>query len=773
MVDRRLEGRYKFFKGLIIAVFAILGLRLAALQLLEAPVYKTKAEQNQFRFLPIRAPRGDIVDRNGKVLAGSKIVNTISLVRQQGEVEELEQTIKNLEALLSDTYPEINAAYIKKLLVEHKGRPYEPVVIKRDVSMEVVSRLEERRQELPGVVIGKEIVRFYPEGSLAGHILGYVGEISSAELEKMRGEKYKLGDLVGKFGLEAQYEKHLRGQNGFQQVEVDVRGRPISRKDLVTVPPEKGNRLVLTLDYELQKTLETSMDKTLAKLRKDGYPTKAGAAVLLDVRTGAVLAMASRPGFDPNRLVPPVSVAAVKEYLNPPPDEEPTMVNRAISSRYPPGSTFKPITGMAALESGRVTLDDLVTCKGSYWLSPFTGCWKAHGTVDFMRAMAGSCNVYFIEAGRRAGAEMMAKVAHEFGLDEPTGIDIPGEVTGILSSPARKRARYGPIREKWYREERARLEKKYERLLARTESPAERERVLARKREEEQELRAEYRRKGWNVDWHSFETFNMAIGQGANEFTPLALANYVATLANGGKRMRPYLVQRIEDCKGRVIARFGPRVVHRVDISRETMETVRKAMAGVTAPGGTGSWLFYNFPVKVGAKTGTAQAGRGEDKDLYHGVFIAFAPVEDPEIAFAGIIEYGYHGSESAGPIAKDVFAEYFGLNKDKKEAAGQGDPGREAAGEEGAGENPPSSPPDQNQPPGGNQPSPGPSEPLPEDGEAPAASGTPGENQPAPDTNEPGGAQSGGAVLNGEQSPASDGAADASGSESTPAEGV
>ncbi len=731
MVDRRLEGKYRFFRGLIIAVFAVLGLRLAALQLLEAPVYRTKAELNQFRFLPIRAPRGDIVDRNGKVLAGSKIVNTVSLVRQQSDSRELEQTISSLAAVLSDTYPEIDAAYIRKLLAEHKGRPYEPVVIKRDIPMEVVSRLEERRAELPGVVIGKEIVRFYPEGALASHVLGYVGEISASELERLREEKYKLGDLIGKFGLEARYEKYLRGQDGFQQVEVDVRGRPIPHKDLITVPPKQGNRLVLTIDYDLQKTLEASMDRVLAELRKKGHPAKAGAAVVLDVRSGAVLAMASRPGFDPNRLVPPVSVSAVREYLNPPPGEEPTMVNRAISSRYPPGSTFKPITGMAALEAGKISLQELVTCKGSYWLKPFTGCWQVHGPVNFFRAMAVSCNVFFIEAGRRAGAEMMARVAREFGLDAPTGIDLPGEVAGNLPSPAKKRAENWPKRERWYREEQAKLEEKYQGLLAGAETSAERERILARKRDEERQLRDLYQMKGFYVNWQPFETFNMAIGQGESEFTPLELASYVAALANDGKRMRPYLVQRIEDRQGRVVARFGPHVVHRVSVSRQTMETVREAMTRVTAPGGTASWLFSDFPVKVAAKTGTAQSGRKlGGRELYHGVFVAFAPAEEPEIAFAGVIEYGYHGSESAGIVAKDVFTEYFGL---KEQEAGAGEE-REAA--------PPavqprrSAPPAYQAAPGERTPAPPPAggEPFPGPGEPP-----PAEQQPSGSGEQPG----------------------------------
>lgn len=668
-MERQLEGKYKFFKGIIIAIFLILGLRLATLQLLEAPVYKTKAELNQFRFLPIRAPRGEIVDRNGRILVGSKIVNIISLVRQETADQDLKETVRRLASLLQDVYPEIDVAYIEEQLAKQRVRPYEPVVIKRDVSMEVVSRLEERRRELPGVVIRKEIVRFYPWDSLASHVLGYVGEISSEELEKLGEENYKLGDLIGRFGLEAQYEKYLRGQDGFQQVEVDVTGRPISHKELIAISPRQGHRLVLTLDYDLQKVLEESMDQVLTDVQKKYVDVQAGAAVVLDVRTGAVLAMASRPDFDPNELVPPVAKSTVQKYITPPSQVESPMVNRVISSRYPPGSTFKPITGMAALESGRVTPEDRVTCKGSYWLDPFTKCWKVHGAVDFFRAMAGSCNVFFIEAGRRAGAEMIAKIAREFGLETPTGVDLPGEVSGLLSSPSKKRAENTPKWEQWYSKELAELEKRYSSELTQVESLEERQRILARKRDDEWRLRDLYQANYRSyVNWRPYETFNMSIGQGSNEFTPIELANCVAALANGGKRMRPFLVQRIEDHQGRVVTHFGPKVVHRVKVSERTMATVWDAMIKVTEPGGTASWLFHNFPVKVAAKTGTAESGRG--KEQYHGLFVAFAPAEKPEIAFAGIIEYGYHGSESAGLVAKEVFTQYFGLNKDDKQQA-------------------------------------------------------------------------------------------------------
>lgn len=651
-----MKKKYKFFQWLTAAIFCILILRLATLQLLDASVYQTQAEQNQFRLLPIHAPRGDIIDSSGKVLATNKVVNTVSLVRQQTDEKTLEQTIKTLAELLNDIYPEIDSKYIKHVMDEHKDRLYEPVVIKRDIPIEVIARIEERRQDLPGVIIDKEMVRYYPEGALASHVVGHIGEVGEEELKE--DETYKQGDLIGRFGLEAQYEEYLRGKNGFRQVEVDANGRPIPNKNLKRVEPEQGNNLVLTLDYDLQKALEESMDKSLNKLKKS-----AGAAVVIDVKTGAILAMVSRPGFDPNNLVPPVSTKAVQEYLNPGAGKKSVMQNRAISSKYPPGSTFKPVTALAALESGKVKPSDTFYCSG-VWSETNTRCTSAHGRVDLLRGMAKSCNIYFIEAGRRAGIDMLSKYIHEVGLDEKTGVDLPGEVSGSTSNPEKKKATQLPVLDKWYKNKQDEIEKKYERLLKEAKTEQERNDLLLRKKDEERVLKNEYQIKyNYDVKWRPHDTYIMSFGQGANEFTPIGLANYTAAIANGGKVMRPYLVQRIESPEGKVISEFKPHTLHQIDASAENLAMVREGMKKVAESGGTAYSVFSDFPIKVAAKTGTAESGWA--KDVYHGVFIAFAPADNPEIAFAGIIEEGHHGSTSAGPIAKEVFKEYFGLNKE------------------------------------------------------------------------------------------------------------
>jgi penicillin-binding protein 2 len=671
MVDRKLEAKQKFFRWLTIALFGVIVIRLITLQLWESSVYSAKASQNQFRFLPIRAPRGDIVDSKGVLMASNKIVNTISINPQQIDPAELDRGIDNLAALLHDTYPEIDAAFIEKLIADHDDRSFQPVVVKRDVSMDLVERLEERRRDLPGVQIGKEIVRSYPGGPAASHLLGYIGEISSKELEQRKDDDYKAGDLIGKFGLEVQYESYLRGLDGFQRVEVDVHGRQVQNANLVIIPPQQGDRLVLTVDSELQQVMEESMDTTLARLQSEGLAGKAGAAVAIDVKTGAVLAMTSRPNFDPNSLVPPVDNATVRKYLNPPAGTPPPMINRAIGSRYAPGSTFKPITAMAALISGNVKLSDTVNCTGRYWISPNPGCWDVHGTTNFFKAMAVSCDVYFYEAGRKAGAALMARVAQEFGLDQPTGIDLPGEVTGNVPSPDKQRVERDRYWCKWYEEQQAELDKKYEALLEEAATDQQRDTVAAQRKAAQSTLDEKFRiNYNFETTWQPFATFFMAIGQYENDYTPIGLANYIAQLANNGQRMRPYLVQRIEDRSGEAVAQFGPEMVHNADIDSQVLATVKQAMAGATDPGGTASGLFYNYPVKVAAKTGTAETGGSQN----NGLFVAFAPADNPTIAFAGIVEDAVHGSDSAGMVAKAVLDQYFGLNKPAESQLGIGD---------------------------------------------------------------------------------------------------
>jgi penicillin-binding protein 2 len=343
------------------------------------------------------------------------------------------------------------------------------------------------------------------------------------------------------------------------------------------------------------------------------------------------------------------------------------MIDRVISSRYAPGSTFKPITGMAALASGNIDLNFTVDCTGHYWLPPYNACWEVDGITNFFKAVKRSCDIYFYEAGRRAGIELMDQVAHEFGLDQPTGIDLPGEVTGDMPSPEKQKTTMDLYWRKWYQDHETALTNKYAALLAAATTAQQKSDLLAQQATAQRSLDEDYQIKyDFATNWQQYETFNTAIGQGDDNFTPIELVNYIAQLANGGQRMRPYLVQEIDDPSGKLVARFGPQIVHNASVATasnaigsfdQIMYSVRQAMAGGTDPDGTSGLLFLNYPVKVAAKTGSAETGTA-----VNGFFVAFAPVDNPQIAFAGVIETAHHGSDSIGYVGLSVFNQYFGL---------------------------------------------------------------------------------------------------------------
>lgn len=667
MITKQIEHRLKVYWIMVIIVFSVMLLRLAMLQLVQTSRWKMQSEGNRIRMIAVHAPRGEILDRNGQVLAKSRLVYTVYLTNLG--TKEQEGVINRLVEVLQD--PQITVDSIKEQLKSPKLRPYEPLVIKRNIDWQTMVRLEERRQELTGVYIDVEPVRYYPGTSavgetLAGHLLGYVREISAKELEAMPDGEYQMGDMIGKDGLEKTYESYLRGKDGARQVEVDVKGRRV--KDLPTLAAVPGNNLVLTLDAKLQETLEKSMDETLARVQKKYPKAKAGTAVVLDVKTGGVLAMVSRPTLNPNDFIGPIPQEKVDFYFRTKP---PAILNRAIAASYPPGSTFKPITAMAAVDSKAVDPKTvLVNCTGKYWLPPYINCWGVHGRRDLYGGMAVSCNTYFQEAGRLAGVDNIVRVASEFGLGSKTGIDLPGEVKGLLPSPQWKQDLNSKLINDRYQKKFANLDATYQTALQQAATDAEKQKLLKQKEKERQALEAAYREEyRFYTEWKPYDTFNMSIGQGNNDYTIIQLANYVATLANGGKRMKPYLVDRVVAPDGKVIKQFAPTLLNKVSVTPETMAEVRRAMLAVTEPGGTAYWLFKDFPdhIKVAAKTGTAQTGRQGDDKLgdFHGVFVAFAPYDNPQIAFAGIIEYGYHGGESTGYLAKAVFEEYFGLKKD------------------------------------------------------------------------------------------------------------
>lgn len=657
-----IQGTLRLFTGAVIFIFVVLFFRIAWLQIIKSEAYHMQAASNTMRWVPETAPRGEITDRTGEVLVTNRPVFNLTLDYLGLKDQDTEEMAKNLVEILQD--PEITVETIKEAIKSQK-RLFELIIIKRDIPIDLVTIIEEQRRILPGVNIEVQPQRSYPYSILAGHLLGYVHSIKK-ELEQPGFEDYGLGDLVGKIGLEKTYEHYLRGQNGSRQVEVTAKNKPVRK--VQTVPSVPGDKLVLTVDLKLQQAMEKAFDETLARVQKTHPKAQAGAAVLLDVKTGQVLAMASRPTLNPDDFNgKPLSQERADYYFS----QSPTaLTNRAIQGNYVPGSTFKPITGMAVLEAMKVDPKDTVNCTGRYWNPPYIKCTGVHGRVNYYSAMAVSCNVYFQEMARRAGIEMIGKVGREFGLGQPTGIDLPFESTGLLPDLIWQQKEYSARAQsinQRFDKKILEIEEEYNAKIQLAQSENEKKRLNqemnSQKRiwEQERKLQLDY-----YTQWHEFDTYNTGIGQGYNQYTVIQLANYVATIANGGYRYKPYTVQKIVAHDGSIVEEFNPTLLMDTTVSPLTIEETKKAMLKVTQPGGTANFLFRHFPehIKVAAKTGTAQPGRtGYEKNKdFDGIFIAFAPYDDPQIAFAGVIEYGYSGGGSIGHVCKAVFEEYFGI---------------------------------------------------------------------------------------------------------------
>ena len=394
-------------------------------------------------------------------------------------------------------------------------------------------------------------------------------------------------------GLEAYYDDLLRGQDGGRQVEVDAAGSPVT--EMERKEPVAGHNMHLTLDLNLQEATEQAMDRQIA----NGVGTHGIAAVAIDPNTGAVLAMASRPAYDPNwftRGITEKEWAMINDNPNHP------MENRVIAGEYPPGSTFKLITGSAALELKKVTPDEMIFDSGRHWLVDMRNAGgEALGWINFVEALAKSDNVYFYEMGRRVGIDELAKYADMFGMGKKTGIALRGEATGLVASE-------------------------------------------------------EYKMKTFHEDWYLGDTFNSAIGQGFQLVTPLQAAMIVSEVANGGIQYRPFIVSRIDNLDGTPYKIFAPEQIGTLPVSKSTLDLVREGMRNVAEESGTAGSLFAGFPIQVAGKTGTAENFGGTD----HGWFVAYAPYEHPRIVIAVLVEQGGFGSVLAGPIVRSMLEEFF-----------------------------------------------------------------------------------------------------------------
>ena len=605
MLNKKQTLRLQTMLGLCLLLFAILLGRMMYLQLWRGDYYTKQSDGNRLRQSRIIAPRGLIFDKDGKELVNNLPGYAVVLQKQADYKPE---TLEHLSGLLH-----IPVADIKKKIKESQNY-YEPIMLKSDLTLEMVTKIEEQCRYMPEVMLSVQPIRNYPYKELAVHALGYVGEVSSYEIEKGLFKNVTQGSIVGKSGLEKSYDKILRGEDGSFMDEVDVAGNVVKHYD--SVQPVPGKNLQLTIDYRLQKALEDFTDQHLAYLRRSGLAPRARAAavVALDPRNGAVRAMVSRPGYDPNLFVHGISSKDWNRINN---DDAYPMNNKVISGEYPPGSTFKIVTGSAAFELNKVGLNEPIFDGGFHPLVPTMGNagGEVLGWLTFISALAMSDNVYFYELGNRVGIDNIAKYARIYGFGQKTGIDLEGESRGLVASK-------------------------------------------------------QVKREIWDEDWRLGDTFNAAIGQGFNLTTPIQLSVMLSIVANGGMKYQPYLVDSILNADGTLFEKPKRAEGKHIEVSQQTIDYMRQGMSATTQEGGTASY-FSQLPKPIAGKTGTAENSHGRD----HGLFVAYGPVEDPELVVVCIVEQGGFGSTAAGPIVYKAFEEFFkerGWMPDKE-------PGKEA----------------------------------------------------------------------------------------------
>lgn len=590
MEDRNRITRLHTLLVVCLVLFAVLLGRMVYLQLWRGDYYAKQSDGNRLRQSRILAPRGIIYDSEGKELVNNLPGYAVVLQKQSSYKPE---TLQRLSNLLQMPVEEINAK------IKASENFYEPIMLKNNLDQQMVTKIEEQRRYMPEVMLSVQPIRNYPYHELAVHALGYVGEVSSYEIEQGLFKNISQGSLVGKGGLEKSYDKYLRGEDGAFMEEVDVAGNVVKHYD--SVQPVPGKNLKLTIDYELQKELETFTDKHLAFLRSSGIApgARAAAVVAIDPRNGAVRAMVSRPVYDPNWFVHGISSKNWNSINN---DPNYPMNNKVISGEYPPGSTFKIVTGSAAFELKKVGLNEPIFDGGFHPMVPTMGNagGEVLGWLTFIKALAMSDNVYFYELGYRVGIDNIEKYAHIFGFGERTGIDLEGESKGLVAS------------------------KKVKREI-------------------------------WDEDWRLGDTFNAAIGQGFNLTTPIQLSVMLSIVANGGTKYQPYLVESIINSDGSLFEKPKRAEGKHIDVSQQTIDYIRMGMSATTQEGGTASY-FAGLPKPIAGKTGTAENSHGRD----HGLFVAYGPVDDPELVVVCIVEQGGFGSVAAGPIVYKAFEEFF-----------------------------------------------------------------------------------------------------------------
>lgn len=577
------EKKFNFLFGLISVAFMVIFLKLFYLQILNYPLYRGLSDTNSLRLIPQRAPRGLITDRHNEVLATN--VPTYSLFLVPADIKTYGSTLQKLSEILEEPLSSLED------LVESRRqrRRFEPVRIQTHLDPDLVAKIEENRVHLPGVYIQMEPERFYPHGDLASHVLGYIGEINEDELARLRESGYEPGDQIGKKGVERVYDRILRGQNGGVEVQVDASG--VQRRVLDYRKPLQGHTLKLSIDWKLQK------------LAEDLLGEQVGSVVVVNPQTGEVLALVSHPNYDPNQFVSGISFKDWNDLLK---DKDHPLQDRAIQGLYPPGSVFKLVTTLAALQDKVIDLNKVFLCRGIYWYTvwPYR-CWRisGHGYVNLERAIIESCDIFFYQLGLQVKIEKIYNMAKQLGLGAKTKIDLDAELPGLVPDP------------KW-------------------------------------------KQKTQGQPWFPGDTIHTSIGQGYLLTTPLQMLDVISSLAMDGKLYRPHLLYRVVDrLTGRTLYEKTPELALTAKIDPEHLKFLRATMEKViSSDQGTGKKARV-AGVRVAGKTGTSENPHGDN----HAWFTCYAPADDPRIAVIVMVENGGEGGIVSAPIAKRLMEQELG----------------------------------------------------------------------------------------------------------------
>ena len=671
--EKKARAKYNILSLFVYIIGAILLIQLFNLQIIKGQEYREQSNTRLTRESVIQAARGNILDRTGNKIVSNTMGFRLDLYRTKVDTDTLNESIlkiinvlekngdnyednlpitvepfafssddeeylknwkksnkidENASAetcfnILKDKYQvkNDNVAEARKIIAiryqiaQNGYSNTRAVKLCGNLSRESAMELSERNSEFAGLDIVSEPIVYYNYGSLASHIVGTVRKISGEELAENQ-EEYNMNDIIGKTGIQYVFEKWLKGENGIRQIDMDIEGTITG--EYIEKEAVAGCDVVLTIDSNIQKVAEKALKDNIIKISTGGFYEKsdanAGAVVVMNVKTGEILAMASYPDYEPQLFVNGISTEKYKEY-----NDVSALFNRAISGAYAPGSIFKMVTAIAGLETGAINSNTIINDTGVYPHAHKPVCWyyteygRGHGAINVVQAIKYSCNYFFYEVGNRIGIDTLEKYAKYFGLGEKTGVELPSEASGKNAS---------------------------------------------RKRADEEER-----------SWYLGETLSAAIGQSYNNFTPLQMAKYISMLANGGKKIDVTLVKTVIDSNGNEKSRdeINNLVNERINISNDkqnditiseaNMKIVREGMRGVTSEGGTAYSTFAGFNVEVAGKTGTAQVG-----SKTNGWFAGFAPYESPEIAVVVIVENASSGGFTA-EVARDIFAEYFGMN--------------------------------------------------------------------------------------------------------------